>query len=262
MATVVVWPLKAVPVPAMMFEPPIHHSPPATPLARPPTSGSVAPLTASATPAVPTGTELGVRVMPLKVGAVRSTRSVAVTRAPQLPAASWAWTETAWLPAASAATVVAGIVPKRPVDGDAAPTPRAVPEPSAAAESMKYSPAVMMELPVAVSLAAASIATACPLAADGASARPLGHRARPVDRQRDRAGGAPAAGRILAVHVEVVGAAPERREVRARRDRPGVGIVALRSTLAVPGAAMAHRSCRRRPRRRSTRPRSPSSPSR
>ena len=87
-ATVAVWPLKAVPVPAAMFEVPIHHSPPATPLARPPTSGSVAPLTASATPAVPARTELGVRVMPLKVGDVRSTRSVVVTGAPQLPVAS------------------------------------------------------------------------------------------------------------------------------------------------------------------------------
>ena len=75
-----------------MFEVPIHHSPPATPLARPPTSGSVAPFTASATLAVPTGIEPGVRVMPVKVGAVRSTRSVAATRGPQLPRASLAWT--------------------------------------------------------------------------------------------------------------------------------------------------------------------------
>ena len=75
------------------------------------------------------------------------------------------------MPAASPATVVAGIVPDRVVDGAAAPTPRAAPEPSAPAESMKYSPAVMSLLSVEVSLAAAAIATAWPFAADGVNMR-------------------------------------------------------------------------------------------
>jgi hypothetical protein len=69
-----------------MFEEPNHHSPPATPL---PPAPSLAPFTVKVIEAVPTGIELGVNVMPLKVGGVRSiSNDVLAVPALQLPAAS------------------------------------------------------------------------------------------------------------------------------------------------------------------------------
>ena len=85
-------PLNDCPPPLAGLVVPNHHSPPATPLAPPPTTGSAAPFAVRVTVAVPAAIEFGVRVMEVKVGPVRSIRSVAVATGPQLPAASRAWT--------------------------------------------------------------------------------------------------------------------------------------------------------------------------
>lgn len=91
-----------------MFVAPNQYSPPATPLARPLTKGSDEPFTFNCTVAVPIAMEFGVSVMLLKVGGVRSIKSVALIVVLQFPATSLARTYTVWLPAASAPIVAAG----------------------------------------------------------------------------------------------------------------------------------------------------------
>ena len=105
---VAVRPVKGVPPPGAGAVVPIQYSPPETPAARPAASGSLAPFTVIVTLVAPS-VGLGASVMPVKVGAVRSIRSVTVAVGPQLPAASFPWTRMVWLPDERALIVVSGM---------------------------------------------------------------------------------------------------------------------------------------------------------
>ena len=166
-------PLKAVPPPGAGLVVPNQYSPPATPLARPLTKGSVAPFRERVIETVPTGTAFGVRVIPVKVGAVRSIRRVVLIAVLQFPAASFARTYTVWLPAVRAEIVAAGIVALMVAFGETEPGVIAAPVPAVPSVSMKYSPPAILLLPVAASSPVALTVTAVLLEAGGVNVNPL-----------------------------------------------------------------------------------------